>query len=298
MNRNESQSGEQSKWEERITRAALLATIFLPMLGFAVAIYCGWNRWVSAVDLWTAFVLYVCTAISISVGFHRCFTHRSFECTTGTKLVLGILGSIAGQGPLYDWVSTHRKHHQCSDRKGDPHSPHTHGDGVLAQVAGLWHAHVGWIFSHRIGSYAAGVEDLEADWATRGVNKFYPLWVLAGLFIPGLVSACAYQSWTGFWTGVLWGGLVRIFLVHHITWSINSICHLWGDRPFSTRDESRNNLLCALVSFGEGWHNNHHAFPTSARIGLRWWQVDAGWWLIQALTVFGLAHRVKQAEVG
>ena len=273
-------------------RVTVLLTVLLPTLGLGAAIYTLWGRWVTATDLGIALLLYAATAVSVSVGFHRLFTHRSFECNAGVKLALGITGSMATQGPLFYWVATHRLHHQASDRPGDPHSPHEFGRGFRTLLRGWAHAHFGWLFAVPGKRYFRVVADLARDPVAAFINRHYLLWIALGLLAPAVVSGWVSGSWRGVLTGFIWGGLARTFLVHHVTWSINSICHLFGTQSFETGDESRNNPLCALVSFGEGWHNNHHGFPTSARLGLRWWEVDFGYWLIAALRACGLAADV------
>jgi len=237
--------------------------------------------------------MYLATSLGVSVGFHRLFTHRSFETVRPVKLVLGILGSMAVQGPLLKWVATHRRHHQHSDAEGDPHSPHLHGRGIPAVMRGLWHAHIGWMFKADACDLNRYLTDLAQDSAIRRVSALFPLWVTAGLLIPTVLGGLLTGTWTGALLGFLWAGLVRIFLVHHVTWSINSVCHLWGGRPFRSHDESRNNFIFGLLGMGEGWHNNHHAFPTSARHGLEWWQVDVTWLVIRLLKALRLAWKIR-----
>jgi stearoyl-CoA desaturase (Delta-9 desaturase) len=236
------------------------------------------------------------TALGITVGYHRLFTHRSFETNRTVQFVLAILGSMAVEGPLLKWVAVHRRHHQYSDTLDDPHSPHKEGDGLFALMRGLWHAHVGWFFQPDAPDLPHYVKDLNQSGVLRTVSCLFPLWVILGVIIPAALGGLLTGTWIGALTGLLWGGLARIFLVHHVTWSINSICHLWGSQPFRTGDDSRNNFVFGVLGFGEGWHNNHHAFPTSARFGLRWWQIDLGYWFICALAVLGLATRVRRHE--
>jgi stearoyl-CoA desaturase (delta-9 desaturase) len=200
---------------------------------------------------------------------------------------------MAAEGPVIKWVAMHRCHHQHSDTESDPHSPHSHGEGVIAMLKGFWRAHVGWFFEDEPANLDRYVPDLNADRVTRSVSKLFPLWVVLGLLIPAALGGLLTQSWLGVLLGFIWGGLARIFLVHHITWSVNSVCHIWGTRPFRSHDHSRNNLIFGILALGEGWHNNHHAFPTSARHGLSWWQVDASYWLIRGMEVVGLARRVR-----
>ncbi|MHC5112083.1 MAG: acyl-CoA desaturase [Planctomycetota bacterium] len=200
---------------------------------------------------------------------------------------------MAVEGPLLRWVATHRKHHQHSDDVEDPHSPHQGGCGLLGVLVGWWHAHIGWMFKPHGTGLQQYVKDFRKDKAIRGVSRLFGLWVVLGLAIPAISGGLITGSWKGALLGFLWGGLVRVFLVHHVTWSINSVCHLWGTRPFDGGDHSRNNMIFGLLALGEGWHNNHHAFPTSARYGIRWWQLDLGFWVIRALSWLGLAWDVR-----
>jgi len=206
---------------------------------------------------------------------------------------LGVLGSMAVQGSLLKWVALHRRHHAFSDRPGDPHSPHLHGSGVLGLIRGLWHAHLGWVFQADPPDLPRYVKDLNRSPLLRMVSALFPVWVVLGLVIPAVLGGLLTMSWRGVWYGLAWGGLARIFLVHHVTWSVNSVCHFWGMRPYRNADQSRNNILFGILGLGEGWHNTHHAFPTSARHGLRWWQIDASYWLIRTLALLRLAWNVK-----
>jgi stearoyl-CoA desaturase (delta-9 desaturase) len=276
-----------------LTVLANLLAVVVPPAAFVAGMVWLWGGGFGGVHLVILLGGYVLTAIGITVGYHRLFTHRSFEAPAPVRVTLAILGSMAVEGPLFKWVGTHRRHHQVSDHDGDPHSPHGHGRGMLGVLAGLWHAHVGWIFSPDPPELNRYVGDLRRDRALRVINALFPAWVAAGLLIPALLGGLLTKSWSGALLGFLWGGLGRVFLVHHVTWSINSVCHVWGGRPFRTGDESRNNLLFGVLGLGEGWHNNHHAFPTSARHGLRWWQIDASYYLIKAMSWVGLARKIR-----
>jgi stearoyl-CoA desaturase (delta-9 desaturase) len=228
--------------------------------------------------------LYAMTVIGITVGYHRHFTHRAFDAPSAVRVGLAVLGSMAAQGPLLFWVASHRVHHQFSDRAEDPHSP---------VASSLWHAHVGWMLDEStpdLGRYAL---DLLRDRLAMRMHASYAIWMAVGVALPAVACGIVDHSAASAALGALWGGLVRIFLAHHVTWSVNSICHRWGARPNATRDQSRNNWLVALFAFGEGWHNNHHALPTSARHGFGTWQPDASWWTIRALSTLGLAYDVK-----
>src|SRR5262249_30218909 len=237
---------------------------------------------------------YAATFVGITVGFHRLFAHKSFETRLGIRIVLGILGCMAAQGPLIYWVSNHRRHHVHSDYPGDPHSPHVHGEEKLDLLRGLWHAHVEWSFNQEIPNPARYARDLLRDPAICRVDRLYFLWVGLGLAIPGLLGGVLTLSAMGALKGLLWGGFVRTFLTHNFTFSINSICHVFGCLPFPTPERSTNNIWLAIPTLGESWHNNHHAFPNSAIFGLEWWQIDVGAWIVRVLKASGLAWDIKE----
>jgi len=292
--------GEQLERPSLLSRAIVLAAIVIPILGLIAATVLLWGPGFGWVYLGVLLGGYVLTALGISIGYHRLFTHKSFTTPAPVKAILGILGSMAVEGPILHWVATHRKHHQHSDRAGDPHSPNhsfhdhdDHGAGVLGIIKGFWHAHMGWIFESSPEKLDHYVPDLKADAVTRTVSNLFPLWVALGLLIPAVIALAITGTWMGFLLGFLWGGLVRVLLVHHITWSVNSVCHLWGTRPYRSHDDSRNNVIFGILGMGEGWHNNHHAFPTSARHGLRWWQIDVSYMIIKAMSWMGLAQAVR-----
>ena len=289
-------TGPRASVPARIPTGVLIANataVILPFLGLVAVAISLWGWGFSWVELGLLLGMYFLTAVGITVGFHRLFTHRAFETSQVVQLILAGLGSMAAQGPLLTWVAQHRRHHQLSDSPGDPHSPHLHGHGLRGMIGGLWHAHMGWFFRPDAPELVNYVKDLRQSSSLRIVSALFPLWVCIGLLIPTLLGAVLTGTWTGALCGLLWGGLARIFLVHHVTWSINSVCHLWGRRPFPTNDRSRNNFLFGILALGEGWHNNHHAFPTSARHGLRWWQIDISYWVIRVLACLGLAWRIK-----
>ncbi len=274
-------------------RLANLAVVVLPFLGIVALVVTLWGWGFDWVDLGLLLGMYTLTAVGITVGYHRLFTHRAFETNKVVQFLLAVLGSMAVEGPLLKWVAIHRRHHQCSDTPDDPHSPHEQGDGFLGLLRGLWHAHVGWFFQPDPPNLSHYVRDLRQSETLRIASALFPLWATLSLLIPAALGGVITHTWLGVVTGVVWGGLARIFLVHHVTWSINSICHLWGRQPFRTGDQSRNNFVFGVLGFGEGWHNNHHAFPTSPKFGLRWWQIDLGYWFICALVMLGLATRVR-----
>jgi stearoyl-CoA desaturase (delta-9 desaturase) len=276
-----------------MTRAAKIANVgavIVPFLAFVTAIVLLWNRIVGPTDLALMAVMYVVAGLGVTIGFHRMLTHRSFRTSKPIEYLFAILGSLSVQGPVINWVADHRKHHAHTDEEGDPHSPHIgHGEGVRGVLAGLFHAHVGWLITDqgqaRRRKYA---KDLMEDPGMRTIHKAFPLIVLAGLAIPTVLGWLLTGTWQGALTGLLWGGLVRVFLLHHVTWSINSICHFFGRRRFETDDESRNVFWLALPSFGEAWHHNHHAFPRSAVHGLGRFELDPSAWVITAMEKLGL----------
>jgi stearoyl-CoA desaturase (Delta-9 desaturase) len=265
-----------------------------PFLALGFGCWQAWQGILHASDLIVFAILYLSTALGITVGFHRLFTHRSFKTSAPMRALFAILGSAAIEGPMISWVADHRKHHAFSDRPGDPHSPHVdHGVGWIGALRGLLHAHLGWIFIHtHRGLKSRYAPDLQRDRVARFVDRTFLVWALAGFGVAfGLGVAIGGTVVAGL-TALLWGGAVRMFFVHHITYSINSLCHFFGRRAFETRDESRNLAWLAPLSLGEAWHNNHHAFPTSAVHGLGRWQLDPSAMVIAALEKLGLVWDV------
>jgi stearoyl-CoA desaturase (delta-9 desaturase) len=275
------------------TRIAALSAVIVPFAGFVAAIVFLWGRGFDLLHGGLLMGMYIITAIGITVGYHRYFTHRSFQTPRFVQAFFAIAGAMALEGPVLKWVAMHRCHHQHSDKPGDPHSPHEHGEGVKGVLQGFWHAHVGWVFSGDPKNLYRYVPDLSGDRMLQVLSKLWILWVVLGLIIPAVIGGLLTMSWKGALLGFIWGGLARIFLVHHVTWSVNSVCHIWGTRPFRSADHSRNNFLFGLLAMGEGWHNNHHAFPTSARHGLRWWEFDISYIIIRAMSMVGLAWDIK-----
>ncbi|HEX4008698.1 MAG TPA: fatty acid desaturase [Solirubrobacteraceae bacterium] len=275
----------------RIERTANLFGVVVPFVGTLVAIVMLWNRAVDLTDLIIMVVMYLVTAVGITVGFHRLLTHRAFASYPWVERTFAVLGSLSVQGSVMDWVADHRKHHAHTDVEGDPHSPHVgHGSGL----PGLWHAHVGWLMETQGQAdwkkYAA---DLYEDPAMRRIGRQFPMLALLSLLIP-TVAGWALHGFTlaGALQGLVWGGLVRIFFVHHVTWSVNSVCHFFGHRRFDIDDHSTNVGWLAVLSLGESWHHNHHAFPRSAYHGLRWWEIDLSGLIIAGMQRLGLAWNV------
>jgi len=274
-------------------RIATAIALFLPFAGLVAAITLLWGWGLTWVDVSLLLGLYVLTGLGITVGYHRLFVHRSFETYAPVRFVLAALGSMAVQGGLLTWAANHRRHHQHSDTHEDPHSPHRYGRGVWGRLRGFWHAHIGWTFEPVPANLARYVPDLRRSALLRVMDRLFLGWVGLSLFLPAVIGGLLTESWVGAFRALLWGGLVRMFLVHHVTWSVNSLGHLWGSRPHSSGDNSRDNFVLGVLSMGEGWHNSHHAFPTSARHGLRWWQPDISYWVIRMLALVGLAWNVR-----
>ncbi|MEA2296344.1 MAG: hypothetical protein QOE86_3983 [Solirubrobacteraceae bacterium] len=282
---------------DRIVRAVIFAA---PPAALVAAGWLTWGGGLHWQDLLVLAITYTLTGFGVTVGYHRLFTHRSFKTTRLVRAALAILGSMAVEGPLTEWVATHRRHHHFSDRPGDPHSPHVDQvPGWRGALRGLGHAHLGWMFRGQDRANPARyAKDLLADGDVRFISRTFPLWAVAGFALPFGLGVALTGSVAGGLTGLLWGGAVRVFLLHHVTFSINSLCHFTGRRPFATGDESRNLAWLAPLSFGESWHNNHHAFPTSARHGLGRGQLDPSGWLITGLERCHLAWDVVRISAG
>ncbi len=279
-----------------VDRAVTALITVVPPLLLVIVGWQAWNRELHWRDIAIFLVMYIPVGLGVTVGFHRLLTHRSFKTSPWLRGLLGILGTMSVEGPVISWVADHRKHHAYSDRFGDPHSPHVdHGGGWRGALRGLGHAHVGWLFNHsQRGAAERFAPDLLADPVTSFVDRTFVLWSLVGLAIPFALGALIGGSVRAGLEGVLWGGVARIFVLHHVTYSINSLCHFFGRRRFATGDHSRNLLWLAPLSFGEAWHNNHHAFPTSAIHGLGRWEVDFSAILISGLERAGLVWDVQR----
>jgi len=276
----------------RIQRNANIGAVALPFAAFLAAIPLLWNNVVGWTDLAILGSIYIATAFGVTIGYHRLLTHRAFETYRPVKYLLAILGSMAVQGPVIGWVADHRKHHAHTDEEGDPHSPHVgHGSGIR----GLWHAHTGWLFeSNGLADAKRYARDLLEDDGMRFINRWFIAWVLLGLTIPFGLGFALTGTLAGALTALFWGGLVRVFFLHHVTWSINSICHFFGRRRFETDDKSTNVAWLALPSLGEAWHHNHHAFPRAAVQGLRWYEIDVSGLVIRVMKRLHLAWNVVQ----
>jgi stearoyl-CoA desaturase (Delta-9 desaturase) len=269
----------------------------VPFLALGIAVWQTWNGLLQPRDVVIFAVLYLLTGFGVTVGLHRLFTHRAFKAKPPVRATLGVLGSMAIEGPIISWVADHRKHHAFSDQEGDPHSPHVdHGVGWKGALRGLLHAHVGWLFIHtQRGLKTRYAPDLIADPIVKRINDTFVLWVTLGLLTPFAIGWIWGGTLTAGLTALLWGGLVRVLLLHHVTYSINSLCHFFGRQRFTTDDESRNLRWLSIPTLGEAWHNNHHAFPTSARHGLNHWD-DPSMWVIWTLEKFGLVSDVQRVS--
>jgi len=256
-----------------LSRAVTLVGVTGPLVATIIAIVKLWQRDVVPIDIVLLVGLYLITGFGITIGYHRFATHRGFQSGPVVEFTLLALGSMAVEGPVMQWVATHWKHHVHADKPGDPHSP----------LEGLFHAHIGWMFKDTGGIPEKDAKHLLQDRVAIFVSRTFAIWVAIGFVVPYLIDG---------WRGVLWGGLVRVFITHHLTWSVNSVCHTFGKRAFETPDQSHNEWLVGLLAFGEGWHNNHHAFPRSAFHGMRWWQLDLSGSIIWVLEHCGLAKEV------
>lgn len=277
----------------RLQRRHFLLFDVAPIAGTVAALAFLFVRPFGVVEFALLFGMWLATGLGITVGYHRLFTHRTFRTTSAVAAVLAVLGSMAGQGPVVSWVALHRRHHEYSDRAGDPHSPNLSGDGVRGALRGLAHSHFLWMRRHEYPNVVHYAPDLIKDRSLMRVARLYYWWVGLGLLIPTVLGGLLTLSWTGAVSGLLWGGFVRIFLLEHIVWAINSVLHMVGTRPYRSRENSRNGGVFALITLGESWHNNHHAFPESPSFGLHWYRLDPGYWLIWTLETFGLAWDLK-----
>jgi stearoyl-CoA desaturase (Delta-9 desaturase) len=276
-------------WDQLFT--GIVVTV--PLVALVVAVGYFWHHGVGWFDLALALVLYVITGLGISLGFHRLFTHRSFRARRGLRIVLAVAGSLAAEGSLISWVSHHRRHHVFADRDGDPHSPWTVRDGKFRRIRGLFHAHVGWLFSSAPSSAVRWGRDLLADRDVVFISRLAPLWPVLSLALPFAIGWAVTRSITGATLAMVWAGAVRIGVLHHVTWSVNSLGHVFGKHPYLTADRSGNIGWLSVISFGDSWHNSHHAFPASARHGCNPGQVDPSAALLRAFEGVGWATHVR-----
>ncbi|MBM0238757.1 acyl-CoA desaturase [Micromonospora sp. ATA32] len=274
---------------------ALWSFVTIPFLALIAAVPVAWGGWLTWTDAVVAGFWYLVSGLGITVGFHRYFTHGSFKASRWLRVALAVAGSFAVQGEVIQWVADHRRHHAFSDLEGDPHSPWRFGESVPGLTRGLFHAHVGWLFGRELSNRQRFAPDLLADRDVRRVDRLFPVLVVVSVLGPALMGGLLTWSWQGALTALFWGGLVRIALLHHVTWSINSVCHVYGERPFALRqgDRASNFWPLAVLSFGESWHNLHHADPTSARHGVLRGQIDMSARVIWLLERIGAAQDVR-----
>jgi stearoyl-CoA desaturase (Delta-9 desaturase) len=274
-------------------QALVVAFMVVPLLALAAAVPLAWGWGLTWLDVVLAVFFYYLTGLGVTVGFHRHFTHSSFKAKRPLRIALAVIGSTAFQGGVIGWVADHRRHHAFSDKEGDPHSPWLFGTGPAAMIRGFWHSHMGWILGRDRTNARRFAPDLLADRDIVAVDRLFLPLTLASLLVPALIGGLVSLSWWGALTALFWAGLVRVAVLHHVTWSINSICHMFGDRPFAARDRSANVWWLAVLSFGESWHNLHHADPTCARHGVRRGQVDISARIIWIFERVGWAHSVR-----
>ena len=282
-------SGQASRLELVTIRAFLI----VPFVALVAAVPLVWGWGIGWADLTVAAVFYTLSTLGVTIGFHRYFTHGAFKAKRPLRIALAIAGSLAAQGSVIGWVADHRRHHAFSDREGDPHSPWLFGTSPVALARGFWHAHMGWLFGRDKTNIERFAPDLAADRDIQMVDRLFPLWVSLSVLLPAALGGLLTMSWWGVLTGFLWAGLARVAFQHHVTWSVNSVCHMIGDRPFVSRDRSANFWPLAILSMGESWHNSHHADPTSARHGVRRGQIDISARLIWVFEKLGWAWNVR-----
>ncbi|MBC6450284.1 acyl-CoA desaturase [Actinokineospora xionganensis] len=275
------------------TRIAVYIFILVPFAALIAAVPLAWGWGLGWVDLILAVFFFYLSGLGVTVGYHRLFTHGSFKANRPLKITLAVMGSMAVQSPPITWVADHRRHHAFSDREGDPHSPWLFGTSPMALARGFWHAHMGWIFDHDVTNKERFAPDLMADKDIVAVNRLFVLFTGLTLVMPAVLGGLITWSWSGALTAFFWAGLVRIAILHHVTWSTNSICHMIGDRPFTSRDKASNFWPLAILSFGESWHNLHHADPTCARHGVQRGQIDTSARLIWIFEKLGWATDVR-----
>ncbi len=281
---------EAKGWGEQLV---LYVFVVVPFLALIAAVPVAWGWGLGWVDVALFVVFYFVTGHGITVGYHRYFTHGSFRAHKPIRILLAILGSMAIQGPVVQWVADHRRHHAFSDRDGDPHSPWRFGSTVPSLVKGLFHAHLGWLFERDQTNRARYAPDLLRDDAVRRTSGLFILWAGLSFLLPAVLGGLLTWSWAGAVSGFFWAGLVRVCVLHHVTWSINSICHTIGARPFAARDKSANFWPLAILSMGESWHNSHHADPTAARHGVLRGQLDSSARVIRIAEQLGWVSDVK-----
>lgn len=276
-----------------VAQVLVYVFVLLPLVALVAAVPFAWGWGLGVVDISLAVFFWLVSGLGVTVGFHRLFTHSAFKCNRGVKIGLAVAGMMSVQGPVVTWVADHRRHHAYSDREGDPHSPWRFGSSASALAKGFWHSHMGWLFDREETNVDRFAPDLLKDAELVRVNRLFPLWTVATFVLPAVMGGLITWSWWGALTAFFWAGLVRVSVLHHITWSVNSICHMIGERPFKSRDKAANFWPLAIVSFGESWHNSHHADPTCARHGVLKGQLDISARVIWAFEKLGWAWKVR-----
>ena len=280
----------------RAKRVVALVTIGVPAIGFAIALYMVFTGRASALDYTLFVVFYAIQMFGITIGFHRYAAHKQFKTSRFFEGVLMITGSMAMEGPLFFWVSTHRRHHRFADQLGDPHSPNLSGAGIRGKLKGLWYAHIPWMFSDQESRVNVFAPDVLRDRHLFNYNRTYPVWALASLVLPTILGFAIGGTPAAAFSGFVFGGLARVFVANQAAWCVGSISHMFGSRPFVTRDNSANNWPVAIFTFGEGLQNNHHAFPNAYRHGMRWWEPDLSGWVIAALAKLGIVWDLRMPD--
>ena len=280
----------------RAKRVVAGVTVGVPAIGFAVAVYLMCTGQATALDYMLFAVFYAIQMFGVSIGFHRYLAHKAFKTSRWFEGVLMITGSMALEGPILFWVSTHRRHHRFSDEEGDPHSPNLNGAGLGGKLKGLWHAHIPWMFSDQESRSMVFAPDVVRDRQLYYYNRAYPVWALASLLLPAVLGFAIGGTLTAAFSGFIFGGLARVFVANQAAWCVGSVSHMIGSRPFVTKDDSANNWPVAILTFGEGLQNNHHAFPGAYRHAMRWWEPDLSGWVLFVLAKAGVVWDLKMPD--
>ncbi|KKJ05267.1 acyl-CoA desaturase [Burkholderia gladioli] len=277
----------------RIKAMTAFGVMTIPLAGTLAAAWLAWAGYATRVDAWLFVAMYVLHMAGVSIGYHRFLAHRAFKTSPLFRALILICGSMAAQGPILFWVTTHRRHHAYSDRPGDPHSPNLLGESRAERLRGLWHAHMPWMMSPEMSSWSYFAQDILKDRSLLFFNRTYFYWVLLGLAIPAVAGGLITASWMGALCGLMFGGFARMFIANQFAWCVGSICHRYGSRPFDTRDHSTNNWIVAFLTFGEGLQNNHHAFPAWYRHGVHWWEPDLSGWMLALFGRLGIVEELR-----
>ena len=280
----------------RAKRVVALVRIGIPAIGFGIALYLMFTGRATLLDYTLFVAFYAIQMFGITIGFHRYLAHKAFKTSRFFEGVLMITGSMALEGPLLFWVTTHRRHHRYSDEAGDPHSPNLSGTGMLGKLKGLWYAHIPWMFSDQESKATVFAPDVLRDRRLLSYNRTYPAWVLASLLLPAILGFTIGGSLAAAFSGFIFGGLARVFLANQAAWCVGSISHMVGSRPFANRDDSANNWPVAVLTFGEGLQNNHHAFPSAYKHAMRWWEPDLSGWLLAVLAKAGIVWDLRMPD--